>query len=98
METKSYVEEEYNSEKHRNAMTGRMTLTWKQVQEEDRTRYEDDPTFEFSNVACTHLSDETLIISYFTSKMLEHNHPGKLGRERMSLKAAKTTVEWLYKD
>ena len=59
---------------------------------------EDDPTFEFSNVACTHLSDETLIISYFTSKMLEHNHPGKLGRERMSLKAAKTTVEWLYKD
>ncbi len=58
---------------------------------------EDDPIYEFSNVSCTHLSDEGLIISYFTSKMLETRHPGKLGRERMSLKAAKTSVGWLYK-
>ena len=57
---------------------------------------EDDPTFEFSNVACTHLSGRTLIISYFTSRMLDPEPPGKLGRERMSLKGATTTLDWLY--
>ena len=57
---------------------------------------EDDPVFEFSNVACTHLSDRKLIISYFASKMLDPEPPGKLGRERMSLKGAITSVDWIY--
>jgi hypothetical protein len=67
-------------------------FTWSNLKD-----IEDDPTFEFSNISCTHLSGERLIVSYFTSRMLETVHPGRLGRERMSLKAAKTTVEWLYK-
>jgi len=57
---------------------------------------EEDPAFEFSNVACTHLSDRRLIITYFTSRMRDPEPPGRFGRERMSLKGAITTVDWLY--
>ena len=57
---------------------------------------EDDPDTEFSNVACTHLSDRRFIISYFTSTMADPNPPGRLGRERMSLKGAISTLDWLY--
>jgi sialidase-1 len=57
---------------------------------------EDDPNFEFSNVACTHLSGDRLIITYFTSRMADPKPPGRFGRERMSLKGAITTLDWLY--
>jgi sialidase-1 len=57
---------------------------------------EDDPDTEFSNIACTHLSDGRFIVSYFTSTMADSNPPGRLGRERMSLKGAISTADWLY--
>ena len=57
---------------------------------------EDEPDVEFSNVACTHLSDRRMIISYFTSRMRDAAPPGKFGRERMSLKGAITTPDWIY--
>jgi sialidase-1 len=57
---------------------------------------EDDPLFEFSNVACTHLAEKKLIISYFTSRMENPEPPGRFGRERMSLKGAITTLDWVY--
>ena len=57
---------------------------------------EDAPDCEFSNVACSVLSDNRVILSYFTSKMVDQANPGKFGRDRMSLKSAITTVDWLY--
>lgn len=56
---------------------------------------EDDPLYEFSNIGCSHLSGDRILISYFTSKMADPAHPGRLGRERMSLKGALTTVDWI---
>lgn len=56
---------------------------------------ENDPLFEFSNIGCAHLSGERILMTYFTSRMAEPAHPGRLGRERMSLKGALTTVDWI---
>ena len=61
-----------------------------------RKNIEDAPDCEFSNVACAFLTDRRVIVSYFTSKMVDARHPGKFGRERMSLKSAITTIDWLY--
>lgn len=65
-------------------------ITWESLK-----RIEDDPLFEFSNIGCAHLSGGRILISYFTSKMADPAHPGRLGRERMSLKGALTTVDWI---
>ena len=56
---------------------------------------ETDPLFEFSNIGCSYLSEERILISYFTSKMEDPNPPGRLGRKRMSLKGAITTIDWI---
>ncbi len=66
-------------------------VTWTHIK-----NIEDDPSFEFSNVACTHLSNERLIISYFTSRMDDPEPPGRFGRDMMSLKSAITSLDWLY--
>jgi len=60
-----------------------------------RKNLEDDPLLEFSNIACSHLSGGRILLSYFTSKMANPEHPGVLGRERMSLKGALTTARWI---
>lgn len=56
---------------------------------------EDDQDFEFSNIGTSHLSGDRVLISYFTSRMEDSSPPGRLGRERMSLKGAMTSVDWL---
>lgn len=64
--------------------------SWSRVQQ-----IEDDPLYEFSNIGCAHLSGGRVLITYFTSKMADPAHPGLLGRERMSLKGALTSVDWI---
>lgn len=49
---------------------------------------EDAPSIEFSNVACTHLSNGNILITYLTSPMEDPAPPGKPGRTAMSLKGA----------
>ena len=57
---------------------------------------EDDPGIEFTNVACSYTREGMAIVTYLTSKMLNPDHPGKLGRAAMSLKGAILDTEWLY--
>ena len=57
---------------------------------------EDDPGFEFSNVACTFTSRGEAVITYYTSKMEDPAPPGRFGRHRMSLKAAIVQIDRLY--
>jgi len=56
---------------------------------------EDDAEFEFTNVACSYTREGKAIITYLTSKMENAAPPGRLGRHRMSLKAAIVPIEWL---
>ena len=58
---------------------------------------EDDPGVEFSNIACSFTRQRKAIVTYFTSRMLDPNPPGKLGRSAMSLKGAILDVEWFYR-
>jgi sialidase-1 len=61
-----------------------------------RKNLEDDPAWEFSNVACNFTSLHKAIITYFASQMADPNPPGQLGRTAMSLKAAVVDVGWFY--
>ncbi len=72
------------------AISGDGGVTWR-----CRKDIETDPVFEFSNIGCSHLSGGRVLISYFTSRMADPEHPGRLGRKRMSLKGALTTVDWI---
>ena len=60
-----------------------------------RKHIEDDPNFEFTNVACSYTSDGKAIITYLTSKMENSDPPGRFGRHRMSLKAAILPIDRL---
>ena len=62
-----------------------------------RKNLEDDPAYEFSNVACSYTDDGRAIVTYFTSRMADPEPPGKFGRSAMSLKGAIFEVEWLYR-
>ena len=64
---------------------------------EHRKNLEDDPTFEFSNVACSYTAAGEAIVTYFTSRMDNPNPPGRLGRAAMSLKGAIFPIDWLYR-
>lgn len=61
-----------------------------------RRNIEDDPAVEFTNVACSYTSEGKAIVTYFTSRMLNPEPPGKLGRSAMSLKGAIMDQEWFY--
>ena len=62
-----------------------------------RKNLEDDPAYEFSNVACSHTREGCAIVTYFTSRMADPEPPGKFGRSAMSLKGAIFDLEWLYR-
>jgi sialidase-1 len=62
-----------------------------------RKHIEDDPEYEFSNVACSYTTAGKAIVTYFTSKMIDSAPPGKMGRAAMSLKGAIFDVDWLYR-
>ena len=57
---------------------------------------EDDPSIEFTNVACSYTREGKAIVTYLTSQMENPEHPGRLGRAAMSLKGAIFDIEWLY--
>lgn len=57
---------------------------------------ETDPAWEFTNPVMKTTRDDTVVIAYEASKYDSLVPPGKLGRSRMSLKAAIVEIEWLY--
>jgi hypothetical protein len=57
---------------------------------------ETDPAWEFTNPTCYFTSQNKVIITYVASPMDDPNPPGRLGRSKMSLKAAMADVAWLY--
>ncbi len=61
-----------------------------------RKNIEDEADYEFSNIGCSHLSDDRVFVTYFTSKMADPSHPGRFGRERMSLKGAFFSLGRVY--
>ena len=61
----------------------------------NRQNLEDDQDYEFTNVACSYTREGKAIITYLTSKMENPDPPGRLGRHRMSLKAAIVSTDWL---
>ncbi len=69
---------------------GGVTWTHRQI-------IENDPSVEFSNVACSYTSAGNAVITYFTSRMENPEPPGKLGRAAMSLKGAIIGIDWLYR-
>ena len=56
---------------------------------------ETDPVFEFTNPACFFIGDQVIII-YEASRMDNPEPPGRLGRSRMSMKAAYADIDWFY--
>ncbi|MCX6950298.1 MAG: sialidase family protein [Opitutae bacterium] len=57
---------------------------------------ETDPTYEFSNPSCLFTKSGSIIITYFTSKMIKAEGGTKFGGSSMSLKAFIGSVDWLY--
>jgi sialidase-1 len=62
-----------------------------------RNDLETDPTWEFTNPACHFTRGGTVIVTYVASPMDDPEPPGKLGRSRMSLRAAIADSAWLEK-
>jgi len=59
---------------------------------------ESDPNWEFTNPSCNFTSQDKAIITYVASPMAIPHPPGRLGRSRMTLKAAIADIEWFYKN
>jgi len=57
---------------------------------------ETDPGFEFTNPACFFVGEDQVIIVYEASRMDNPEPPGRLGRSRMSMKAAIANVDYFY--
>jgi hypothetical protein len=58
---------------------------------------ETDPTWEFTNPTCRITTQDQVIITYVASPMDNPDPPGRLGRSRMSLRAAIGDVEEFYR-
>ena len=90
----SLFEPEYDHSGRRNPLTVAVSKddgrSWVKLKD-----LETDPTWEFTNPACHFTSGGKIIITYVASPMDNPNPPGRLGRSRMSLRAAIGDIEWL---
>ena len=63
---------------------------------ENHKTIEDNPAWEFTNIACNFIKGDKVLITYLASPMEDPNPPGRLGRSAMSLQAAIASVDWFY--